>query len=355
MTHVIIFAYVAAIMLAVAAVTVHWLSSKGDKEDALKVSRPFITGLLVMNIYDFVIFYYVHIMTGGRVNTLLSIGDCLIALLVVFWIEMSVKADKSGRLGKIAKFAKKYFVAYIVIWIVARILWPNHYLLRVVIDIPYMIMLVACVSQSVIGASSDSKMKEDVSQSEASESKNETSVSRSETGAASETCEASNSDEKSSVNRAGGKFDFRMYRFTVTVCLFLIYGIYLLSEMGVKLAIFSVMDFTVFLWLLISCANVFYIYKRDFKKIYAERPPEEISAEDAIRNVAVKKSLTARESEILKEIYDGKSNTEIAQKLFISESTVKAHVYNLFRKLETKSRLDAVRIIREERKQGNKE
>ena len=45
----------------------------------------------------------------------------------------------------------------------------------------------------------------------------------------------------------------------------------------------------------------------------------------------------------------GKTNTQIAEDLFISESTVKAHIYNIFRKMNVKSRVEAVCIIREEK------
>lgn len=52
--------------------------------------------------------------------------------------------------------------------------------------------------------------------------------------------------------------------------------------------------------------------------------------------------LTKRELEVLKLISDGASNEEIAQSLFISISTVKSHVLNLFTKLDVNSRSKAV-------------
>jgi RNA polymerase sigma factor (sigma-70 family) len=48
--------------------------------------------------------------------------------------------------------------------------------------------------------------------------------------------------------------------------------------------------------------------------------------------------LTAREEEILKLLATGESNREIAQRLFISEQTVKNHVANIFRKLRVNDR-----------------
>ena len=52
--------------------------------------------------------------------------------------------------------------------------------------------------------------------------------------------------------------------------------------------------------------------------------------------------LTKRELEVLELISSGASNEEIAQMLYISISTVKSHVLNLFTKLEVNSRSKAV-------------
>lgn len=51
--------------------------------------------------------------------------------------------------------------------------------------------------------------------------------------------------------------------------------------------------------------------------------------------------LTARESQILKLMTEGYSNMEIAQILFISINTTKAHVANILQKLEVDDRLQA--------------
>jgi len=53
--------------------------------------------------------------------------------------------------------------------------------------------------------------------------------------------------------------------------------------------------------------------------------------------------LSKREYEILQEISNGLSNKEIADKLFVSESTVKTHVSNLFIKLDAKRRTQAIK------------
>ena len=54
--------------------------------------------------------------------------------------------------------------------------------------------------------------------------------------------------------------------------------------------------------------------------------------------------ITRRELEILKLISKGMSNREIAEKLFVSENTVKTHSSRLFDKLSAKRRTQAVQI-----------
>ena len=54
--------------------------------------------------------------------------------------------------------------------------------------------------------------------------------------------------------------------------------------------------------------------------------------------------ITRREREILELIATGLSNREIAEKLFVSENTVKTHSSRLFDKLSAKRRTQAVQI-----------
>jgi DNA-binding NarL/FixJ family response regulator len=54
--------------------------------------------------------------------------------------------------------------------------------------------------------------------------------------------------------------------------------------------------------------------------------------------------LTAREREILQLLADGMSNGDVAQRLFISQETVKSHVRHILAKLEADTRTHAVAI-----------
>jgi two-component system, NarL family, response regulator LiaR len=57
--------------------------------------------------------------------------------------------------------------------------------------------------------------------------------------------------------------------------------------------------------------------------------------------------ITPREHEILGLIAAGLSNREIAQRLFVSENTVKTHSSRLFEKLQAKRRTQAVQLAKE--------
>ena len=52
-------------------------------------------------------------------------------------------------------------------------------------------------------------------------------------------------------------------------------------------------------------------------------------------------NLTEREKEILVNIASGRGNQEIADELCISTNTVKTHIYNIFKKIEVRDRLQA--------------
>ena len=52
--------------------------------------------------------------------------------------------------------------------------------------------------------------------------------------------------------------------------------------------------------------------------------------------------LTRRETQVLTALCQGGSNLDIADSLFVSEHTVKSHLYSIFRKLEVKNRMQAI-------------
>ncbi|MDQ2743105.1 MAG: response regulator transcription factor [Chloroflexota bacterium] len=60
------------------------------------------------------------------------------------------------------------------------------------------------------------------------------------------------------------------------------------------------------------------------------------------RATSLPDDLTVREGEVLRLIAEGLNNREIAERLFISEATVKTHINNIFSKAELRDRAQAV-------------
>jgi len=54
--------------------------------------------------------------------------------------------------------------------------------------------------------------------------------------------------------------------------------------------------------------------------------------------------LTAREEEVLRRVAAGSTNRQIAEALFISESTAGVHVSNILRKLGVSNRVQAAAV-----------
>jgi NarL family two-component system response regulator LiaR len=66
------------------------------------------------------------------------------------------------------------------------------------------------------------------------------------------------------------------------------------------------------------------------------------STERTVSKYASEKQLTERELEVLKLAAKGMSNKNIAEKLFLTVRTVKAHLSNIFSKLDVASRTEAI-------------
>lgn len=59
--------------------------------------------------------------------------------------------------------------------------------------------------------------------------------------------------------------------------------------------------------------------------------------------------LSKREQEILQLVINGKSYQHIADDLFISLSTVKTHIYNIYEKLHVSNKMEAARVVMDKR------
>jgi DNA-binding CsgD family transcriptional regulator len=76
----------------------------------------------------------------------------------------------------------------------------------------------------------------------------------------------------------------------------------------------------------------FLLFFRFYNKTYSTIPLQNVSLEDRLHIFEEKYELTSREAEVFELIVSGRSNSEIAADLYVSESTVKFHVRNALRK-----------------------
>lgn len=79
-------------------------------------------------------------------------------------------------------------------------------------------------------------------------------------------------------------------------------------------------------------ANVYFITKQKLKARVAEK--------------SMRQKLTPQEQKIVDHILQEKSNKEIATALFVSHSTIKTHINNLYKKLEVSSREEIVALFK---------
>jgi DNA-binding NarL/FixJ family response regulator len=84
---------------------------------------------------------------------------------------------------------------------------------------------------------------------------------------------------------------------------------------------------------------------------WIERRTAKLSLEKLLRREAgaieIASLLTPRETGILKLVAQGLHNKQIAEKLFISEGTVKVHMHNIYDKLQVDSRVALLRYAQE--------
>jgi len=92
------------------------------------------------------------------------------------------------------------------------------------------------------------------------------------------------------------------------------------------------------------------VYAMRDRSTLSEPSSETRHREDLTESTPVEplaESLSDRESAVLELLADGHTNREIAQRLYISQGTVKAHVASVYRKLEVHSRAEAVSRARD--------
>lgn len=75
------------------------------------------------------------------------------------------------------------------------------------------------------------------------------------------------------------------------------------------------------------------------------RNAEAETVTEKINQVRSRFSLSTRETEVLNELIDGRTNYEISEHLSVSLSTIKKHVYNIFNKIGVNSRSQLLNLV----------
>lgn len=309
----VLFCYLFAIFLGIAGITMVFLAGSrrpGKMNRALKV---FLIGMLIMSLYDLLLYYTGYVLGDMKDMLTLRIGSCIIALLFYFWLHLEQQIARTEEFSMFHKAARTYILIYAILWFLSTILFRVNYFyalrwILLVTDIILLLILlvgsVAYMSRCMLDHCSKGTL---------------------------------------------------YYMIIVTAMLVWNYASYFWGETSVYWGnskfIREPLDLTIIFWFVVNAASVCFIYYNDFKPAFEpvqvqKEETKEFNIEERMEEVAAQYELTEREKDLSRLIYQGKTNGQIAETLFISESTVKTHVYNIFRKMDVKSRMEVIRIIR---------
>lgn len=258
--------------------------------------------------------YYGDYVIGALTNMkVLRIGNCIIAGTMYLWTTLQGYIIKREALSMLDRMVKRYLLFYMAMWFLLTLFLgvDQFYALKWLLLATDIIIIIAYLA-SAIGHVIYAAVEE---------------------------------------NRRA-----LYYMVIVTAMILWNYIAYFWGETSVYWGnsrfIREPLDMTVIFWLIACGATLLYEYQADFVPIFirdGEREQKTRGVEERIDAVCVQYKLTPRERELLGQIYSGRTNKEIAEVLFLSESTVKTHIYNIFRKMNVKSRVELICILNEEK------
>lgn len=306
---VILICYVAGLLLAVSGLTVAFLAGREQKKKLNEAFVMFLAGMLAICCYDMIIYYCDYVIGGLSNLKVLRIGNCIIAGTMLLWINLQSHIVEREALKLLDNVVKKYLVFYIAMWMLLTVFLKieHFYTLKWMLLATDVILIISFMA---------------------------TAVGR-------------------VIYTAAAKRKMELYyMIIVTAMLLWNYISYFWGETSVYWGnsrfIREPLDLTIIFWLIINAVTLVFVYKKVFVEVF-DGHEEEASGkkelEDRISDICVQYKLTPRERELMELIYAGLSNKEIAETLFLSESTVKTHIYNIFRKLEVRNRVGVICII----------
>jgi DNA-binding CsgD family transcriptional regulator len=313
---IMLFLYMLSIFIGIAGFAITIVADRRKKDILNRSIKIFVAGLVVTNIYDFILFYSNYVLFNMPKAFSIRLGCCIISLLACLWINLQYRMIAEPKLKFMRDTVIVYSLCYAAIWLMLAIIFPN-----VAFNILRWFLLATDIAFLLIVALSSVVFM-------------------------SRTLE---NELKAAIN----------YQLLVTTLMIWNYIAFAWGEtannLNIGLASHVPLDTTIAFWFIVNAATIIFILKEPFATAFGQQNTESIEAEN---NVASARelifdqlqdvySLTDREKELCHYIYDGKSNAEIADSLFIAESTVKTHIYNLYKKTGVKSRMEIIRIVRE--------
>lgn len=97
-------------------------------------------------------------------------------------------------------------------------------------------------------------------------------------------------------------------------------------------------DFWIAVFSLLFLVIGIVLSRKLFAKTVIQQQPVAINHDQLLQS-----GISKREAEILLLIHEGLSNQQIADKLFVSENTIKKHISNIFQKLQVERRTEAIK------------
>ena len=315
-----------------AGLTCGVLSHLHRKTEVNKAVVVFLIGLMVICFYDMGIYYCNYVVALFSCMDVMRIGNGLIAITMFLWLRLQKQILDREAIHSLDKMVGAYMLVYAAAWFLLTLAMPmdQFYTIKWVLLAGDVVLVISFLASSVAHI-----------------------------------IYASVSDVKKSV----------FYMTVTTAMLVWNYFSYFWSGAsaywGNSQFVREPLDLTILFWLIISVLTASFVYHHCFKPTFAASPPEtgappEVTSppetgtppeaiaplqtfptdfDKRLSEVAARYNLTRREREVTELICQGKSNKDIAEILFLSESTVKTHIYNIFRKLEVKNRIEAIRIV----------
>lgn len=305
----ILICYILGLLLGVSGLTVAILAYKKQKAGLSKAFIMFLIGMLVICCYDMFIYYCDYVIGVLSNLKVLRIGNCIIAGTMLLWINLQGQILEREALKFLDNLVKKYLIFYMSMWMLLTVFLKMEFFytmkwLLLATDVILIVSFIATAVGHVIYAAAANK-----------------------------------------------KAEF-CYMIIVTSMLLWNYISYFWGETSVYWGnssfIREPLDLTIIFWLIVNAGTLVCVHKKAFLPAFGKEEYQEESKKDLkdrINEICEQYKLTPREKELMELIYSGMSNKEIAESLFLSESTVKTHIYNIFRKMEVKNRVGVICII----------